>query len=281
MANHRLNLKATIALVFCLFIAPFSSASWAIDSEREQVIAEKLTERLKIGSPVKLTASNGDFFAIFTESLTDEDKGVILILHGMSAHPDWPNVVTHLRTQLPLKDWSTLSIQMPILPADESVEQYGKTFAAADQRIAESIKYLKQQQYEKIVLVGYGFGAATALRFIAKNSDHSLLGVISISSLAQSFLRPAFNLLQQIESIQIPLLDIYGSLDYETIIESAPDRRLAARKADNIWYQQIEIEGADHNYSGMSLVLIKRIQGWLKKLIDNFSVAESAEEAIE
>lgn len=276
MANDRPYRALSIVLVYCLFLMTLAPPVLAIDRVREKVIAEKLTERLKIGSPVNIPAPNGQFFAIFTESLTEMDNGVVIIAHGMAAHPDWPNVVTQLRTQLPLKDWSTLSIQMPVLASDENVERYGRTYAAAEERISAAIEYLQQQDYERIVLLGYGFGAASSIRFAANKSDHSLLGLVSVSLLAQSYLRPSFNVLQYIESIQIPMLDVYGTLDFETIVESAADRRLASRKAENIWFKQIEIEGADHNYSGLNLVLIKRIQGWLVKLIENYSIQEAA-----
>ena len=65
----------------------------------------------------------------------------------------------------------------------------------------------------------------------------------------------------------MPMLDIYGSRDYPGVLEQADDRRLAAQKSGNRQYNQIVIEGADHRFAGLESVLIKRIRGWLDKIV--------------
>ena len=64
--------------------------------------------------------------------------------------------------------------------------------------------------------------------------------------------------------IRIPVLDLYGSRDLETVLSSAKTRRKAARKAANENYQQLEIEGADHFFVGVEDALTRRVYGWLK-----------------
>ncbi len=83
---------------------------------------------------------------------------------------------------------------------------------------------------------------------------------------AQQFLSPRLKLLKQLESINIPVLDIYGSRDMLEVKREADDRRLASRKNGNKLYRQMVIEGADHYFSAVFDVLLKRIQGWLAKV---------------
>ena len=263
----------TTCLALCLLAVPLP----AYDNSRETLIADRLEERLKLGNPVWLDTGSGDFFAIRTEQMTREPQGVAVLLHGIGAHPDWPVVISQLRKSLPQQGWSTLSVQLPVLPPEYAIADYGKTLDEARQRIASALDYLREQQMQPVVIIGYSFGAATAFSYSAnlQETPSELLGVVGISAVAQPFMRPPVDLLAEIEGVKIPVLDIYGSRDFPEIVDAAADRRLAARKGENPWYQQIEIEGADHNYSGLGNVLGKRISGWLKRLIEDYRVRQS------
>ncbi len=257
---------------FCLLIIGtlvFSSAQGGktSDLEQEKLIAERLTERVKLGEPVWLKLGEQEIFSLYTEqnSLL-EARGVLIILHSMGGHPDWPDVITHLRTAFPQQGWSTLSIQLPILAAEDPIEAYGETSREVGLRLKAAVEFLKGKDYENIVVAGYSFGAATAVQYLAgEKSD--VKGLVGISMMAQPFLSPRLLLLDELAKLKTPVLDIYGSLDRDSIIEAAPDRRLSARKAENVYYKQIQIDGADHRYSGVEDVLIKRIRGWMDSLI--------------
>ncbi len=253
-----------------LVLAGTGGPAAAYDNNREQLIAGRLQERIKVGTPVWLKSGSNEFLVIQTGHMTEAPLGAVILLHGLGAHPDWPGVISQLRKSLPQRGWTTVAIQLPILPPEDNIEAYGKTLDEARRRIDATLKYLAEQAIEPVVIVGYSFGGATALHYCANmaGKNTGVLGVAGISPLAQPFLRPPLKLLQEIEKIRIPVLDLYGSRDYKEVLEQAADRRLAGRKGNNPWYQQVEIEGADHNYSGLGTVLNKRISGWLKKLIE-------------
>lgn len=265
--------------IFSIYLFAFlvSMPAPAYDNSREILIAERLEERIKLGKPMWLESGNGEFFVIRTEQMTREPQGAVVLLHGIGAHPDWPVVISQLRKSLPQQGWSTLSVQLPVLPPEHAIADYGKTLDEARRRIGTALEYLREQQIEPVVIIGYSFGAATAFSYSAslQETPSDLLGVVGISAVAQPFMRPPVDLLAEIEGVKIPVLDIYGSRDFPEIVDSAADRRLAARKGENPWYQQIEIEGADHNYSGLGNVLSKRISGWLKKLIEDYRSRQS------
>jgi len=69
--------------------------------------------------------------------------------------------------------------------------------------------------------------------------------------------------LRLIKKIKIPILDIYGSLDFKEAIDTAPDRRLASKKSGSGKYTQIEINNADHYFQNMEDDLIKNIIHWV------------------
>ena len=92
------------------------------------------------------------------------------------------------------------------------------------------------------------------------------MALVALSLQDYPFVKPTIDILGLIEKSKIPILDIYGSDDYRDVINQAPDRRLAAKKGNNIEYEQIEIEGADHYFNGMEDLLIKHILGWLDKV---------------
>ena len=79
--------------------------------------------------------------------------------------------------------------------------------------------------------------------------------------------KPPINVLRLIEKIKIPILDIYGSLDFKESIDIAPDRRLASKKSGNSQYYQVEINGADHYFNNMEDNLIDHIINWTDNLL--------------
>ena len=114
---------------------------------REQQIAEKLTLTADADEIISLKASGGRFIGLYkraksSEINTGEAHGVMILVHGMGAHPDWPDVISPLRTQLTEFGWSTLSIQMPILSPEEPISEYGRTLRLANSRIQAAVDYL-------------------------------------------------------------------------------------------------------------------------------------------
>lgn len=246
------------------------------DREREQLIAERLQQRVTVGEPVNIKSGKHEYLALYTVQSTRNPKGAVLLLHSMAAHPDWPGVINQLRQSLPEYGWSTLSIQLPILVEEWPIADYGKTLDESARRIKAAVKHLQSLEYEHIVLVGYGFGAATGMVSVSK-SNPGVLGLVGISMLAQSYLRPQISIETELETLKLPVLDIYGSQDRASIIETAADRYQAARKAENPNFKQIVIGGADHHFSDQEVILVKRILAWLNQLIANYSVSQDNE----
>ena len=87
-------------------------------------------------------ANGHKFLGIFTEADTKYETAVI-IAHGMSVHPKWPDVIYPLRVGLPENGIATLSIQMPILGKDADPATYVPLFAEVPDLIIAEINHLR------------------------------------------------------------------------------------------------------------------------------------------
>jgi alpha/beta superfamily hydrolase len=64
------------------------------------------------------------------------------------------------------------------------------------------------------------------------------------------------------QKITIPMLDIYGSADFDNVIATAPARAQAQQA--NAQYSQLKVDGADHFFSSHDEVLQQIVQQWLE-----------------
>ena len=234
---------------------------------REQQIAEKLTLTADADEIISLKASGGRFIGLYKRARSSEARGVVILVHGMGAHPDWPDVISPLRTRLTEFGWSTLSIQMPILSPEEPVAEYGKTLKLANSRIQAAVDYLHDWGIEPIILLGYSFGATQAANFLASKKPEDIKAFVSVSMLAQKFIKPELDVFKFIAGITIPIFDIYAEEDLDDVRRGIDDRRLAASKNGNTGFQQIEVQKAGHHYLGLEDVLVEQIQVWLQNLV--------------
>ena len=239
---------------------------------REQQIAEKLALTADADEIISLKAPGGRFIGLYkraksSEINTGEAHGVVILVHGMGAHPDWPDVISPLRTRLTEFGWSTLSIQMPILSPEEPISEYGKTLRLANSRIQAAVDYLHTWEIETIILLGYSFGASQAANYLASNKSEGIKAFVSVSMLAQKFIKPGLDVYKFIAGIPVPILDIYGEDDLQDVRRGIDDRRLAASKNGNTGFQQIELQKAGHHYLGLEDVLVEQIQAWLQNIV--------------
>lgn len=249
-----------------LFLLLLSTQSLAYNRTFEERISRQLAETQAKGDEVWLRSGNTEFLSLYRDYTTAQPQGAIILLHGMGGHADWPDVIRPLRMALPRLGWATLSLQMPVLSPTENIADYGKTQAEAMRRLKAAVQQLRDWRYLNIIVIGHSFGAATAVQALAGKELAEVKAFIGISMQAQAFLNPRLKLLKELESLSIPVLDIYASRDMPGVMSEVDDRRLAARKNGNQAYTQHMLDGADHYFTGFNEVLLKRIQGWLMKV---------------
>lgn len=252
-------------LSMLVFLCAFVAGAQASDTEKEQRWADQIVDALIDGSAEWLEAGGQKFLAIYTEDQTGEPKGGAIILHGIGVHPNWNEVIYPLRTELPNHGWATLSIQMPILPNEAEVKDYIPLIKEAAPRIQAAIAFLKSKNIQPVVIIAHSLGATMASATLAEQGDLGLKGFVAIG-MSGSDLDPQLDTTTQLAKLKLPILDLYGSRDLDTVLKAVQPRAAAMRKAGHEHYRQVEVEGADHFFVGLEDELVRRVYGWLEQL---------------
>lgn len=256
-------LKPTIcALIFLLFCQNTFASNFVV----EKRIAAQLAKNNVSGNVVWLNTGEQQFLSIYLEANSSKARGGIILLHGMAGHPDWSTVISPLRKNLPQSGWATLSLQMPVLANDASVENYIPLTKEVPQRITAAIEFFHSKGIYNVAIIGHGLGATMGASYLAsESSSASVVKAFVGIGLGVHNQHPEFNPSYSIAKIKIPFLDLFGSLDLESVKNSASTRQLVARKVNNLRYRQTNILGADHFFTGLEKSLVNRVNSWLKK----------------
>jgi len=238
----------------------------ASDLAKEKRWSTQVVDSLMDGDAVWLNDGKTDFLSLYMESEIPQNKAVI-IMHGTGVHPNWSQVIQPLRIGLTEKNWNTLSIQMPILVNEAKYIDYAPLYDGVTPRLNAAIDFLKKSGTKEIVLIAHSMGstmAAYSLSTLNKQQQANLKGFIAIGMTGYGK-DPRMNGATSLEKIEIPVLDLYGLDDLKGIRESANIRKIAATKAKNMKYSQIQIKG-NHFYDGQDELLITTVAKWLNSL---------------
>ena len=254
-----MNKKLSNLLI--IMILTFSASALASDLAKEKRWADQVVDALIDGDAVWLNDGSSDFLGIYTEA--EEDKGrAVIIMHGTGIHPDWQQVIKPLRVGLIESNWNTLSIQMPILPNEAEYSDYAPLYDEVAPRINAAISYLKENGSKEIVLIGHSQGAAMAAYYLS-SSKQDVNGFVAIGMGVYAD-DPRMNVVKSLETIKVPVLDLYGEDDLEGVMDTIEDRAAAAGKAGNKNFTQTEIEGANHFFDDKESELVETVADWLE-----------------
>lgn len=246
-----------------------------------------------------LRTANEKFIALYNDDFTGTLRGGVILLHGMGGHPDWPDVISPLRQSLPRNGWSTLSIQLPAFEKGGQLSDYANTINSVTARIKAAVEHFRSIGNSNIVLLGHGLGSTMGAAFLANTPNNGVSAFVGISMPNYRDGEEWMDMTKSIEKLNLPMLDVYGSNDLDSVIDNSEKRALAARrgglKASKnrqftgfnrsatakgafskvggfIAYRKFKITGANHSFSGQERVLSKRIVGWLRHHASGVSV---------
>jgi triacylglycerol esterase/lipase EstA (alpha/beta hydrolase family) len=255
IARHALMLLAALAL-------PGTDATAQPVAELEQAIAERLVERQAPGELVWLDAGGNRFLGLFLGAPGAAAKRVVLLLHGLGAHPDWPEVIQPLRTRLPELGWSTFAIQLPRLSSEASHADELELPRRALLRIQAASRFLTERGIEQMAVIGYGFGAAVGAQY-AGNAVMEIVAFAAVSLRVPAHLTPVVHYPESLEAVRVPVLDVQAAQDDATVLQQAPERELWGRKNKTRRFDRIIIPDARAGYYGREDGLARAIAGWL------------------
>lgn len=243
-------------------LLPAAQAAPDSISEFEQAVAERLVERQVPGEMIWLDAEGRQFLGLYLAPPSGELRLAVILLHGLGGHPDWPDVIQPLRTRLPSLGWATLSIQLPRLSPQASHTDETELPRRVWPRIQAATAYLAARGAHRVVLVGYGFGAALGARHLGVFGK-GLAGFVVVSPQAPAYLAPGVAFPESLEAVKVPVLDVYAAEDAATVLQQAPERELWGRKNKARPFDRIIIADAGADYHGKEEDLARRIAAWL------------------
>lgn len=234
----------------------------ASDLDKEKRWADQIVDSILDGDAVWLDTDGHKFLSIFTAADNDSKDNALIVMHGVGIHPNWDQVIRPIRVEMTSRGWNTLSIQMPILANEAESKDYAKLFPEVDPRIEAALQYLKSYGSRKIVLVAHSLGSAMSAYYLARNSDDAIKGFVAIGMNGAA----VFPELVKLESVGVPVLDLFGSDDLPLVLENRLNKAKAAQSGGNLNFQQQEIEGANHFFDDKNDELVEAVDDWLKTL---------------
>jgi len=235
------------------------------DAAKERRWAGQIVDALIDGEAVWLEAGGRRFLAIYTPP-SGRPRGGVVLLHGMGAHPDWPEVIHPLRVGLPERGWATLSVQLPVLPNGAASEDYAPLFEAALPRIEAAIAWLRGKGHTPLALAGHSLGAAMGAYFLAQRPRAGVRTFIAIGLPSRPG-DPRTDAIGNLRRAPVPVLDLFGSLDLRGVLRDARARLAALAAAGAAGSRQVRVEGADHFFDGFEDELLAQVDGWLRRTL--------------
>jgi pimeloyl-ACP methyl ester carboxylesterase len=235
-------MRSLVALVLlCL-----SGLACAQDYEREQRWADQILPALMVGEAVWLQQKEGHkFLALYTEA--QKPRGAVILAHGRGWSPDF-ELYGVLRGKLADAGYTTLSIQLPVLGGGAKIGDYLYTFPDAQERFQIAADFLKGKGYKNIAIVSHSLGATMANYYLINTNDKTVKAWVFIGII---------NGLEEMFRIKIPVLDVFGSKDWEITQVGAYERKKQIMKIQGS--DQIVVPDAPHFFEGKEGELTKII----------------------
>lgn len=219
------------------------------DYAKESRWATQIEDSLMDGEVVWIKNDNREFLSILTESESESNK-VAIVMHGLGVHPDWNGVIQPLRVALTENGYHTLSIQLPVLANGIPGSEYKPLWKDSDKRIQAAIAYVGELGLSVDSLVAHSHGTRMAKHYFQNNPNHPFKRFVAIGMGDSSGL----------SNINIPVLDLYGSEDLDSVLGTVNLRKQAAQH--NAAYEQVQING-DHFFNDQNQILNTTVVNWL------------------
>ncbi len=99
--------------------------------------------------------------------------------------------------------------------------------------------------------------------YLARNNQQVIKGFVAIGMTGTA----VFSDLARLESVKVPVLDLFGSDDLPIVLENRLKKAMTALSGGNLRFQQQEIEGANHFFDDKNDELVDAVDDWLKTLL--------------
>ena len=184
------------------------------DIAREKRWADQIVPGLVVGDAVYLQSESGARFLALYSPVANA-RGAVLLTHGPGLHPDH-GITGELRVHLADRGYATLSLQMPLLPAeDEAGDAYRALMPDAARRIAAGVRFLQDKGASRIAIVSHAMGSGMAYEYLRKERAAPVFAWVALSF---------YGTFEDMAEARFPIFDLYGVSDYWGIRGPASER---------------------------------------------------------
>ncbi len=186
----------------------------------------------------------------------DHAKTAVILCHGKGKNPRWKVVEPLRKAIFNQLDFTTLSIQMPVLATDQW-QDYAETFPNAVYRIDQAVEYLQRQGIEHIYVMGHSMGSRM-VSYYASQQNHKVIQGFIVSGCRNNG-PPPLNCKANLKTVGLPVLDIWGQADAKDRLASEQRKNLVSDH-----YQQIGLDQAKHSFEGLESKMTQAVVNWLQ-----------------
>lgn len=235
--------------VACAAFGAGASAQ-APDDAREDRWAQQVAPQVVVGDVMWLaTPQRAKILALYTEA--PAAKGGVIIVHGLGVHPDW-GLNGALRTALADRGFTTLSVQMPVLGAEATREQYRALYGIAGDRITAALGVLHGHGLAKVAIVSHSLGAGMVDAWLAAQDATSVTAWVPIGMLVDFARAP-----------REPVLDIVAVDDFPEVLTGVKLR--APRLPRDRCSRVVSVPGTNHYFESATDALVAAIVPFLDR----------------
>jgi len=233
-----------------------SSVAAAQDYDREKRWSDQILPALMVGEAMWLEQKEGHkFLTLYTEA--KNARGAVILAHGRGWSPDY-ELYGMLRTKIAEAGYTSLAIQLPVLGGGAKIGDYIPTYPDAAERFQLAADFLKAKGYKNIAIVSHSLGATMANQYLINTNDTTVKAWVFIGII---------NGLEEMFRIKIPVLDVFGSKDWEITQVGAYERKKQIMKIKGS--DQIVVPEALHFFEGRADDLTKIIVTFLDQVFHN------------
>jgi pimeloyl-ACP methyl ester carboxylesterase len=224
----------------------------AQDYDKEKRWADDITKTLMVGDAVWLEQRGGHrFLSLFIQG--SKSKPALIIAHGRGWSPDFELYGT-LRTRLAELGYTTLSIQLPVLPSTAILGLYVPLYPDARERFQLAVDFLKRRGHREIAIVSHSLGATMANQYLIRTDETAVKAWVFIGILQG---------LEEMYRIKIPVLDVFGERDWDVTRWGADERKAQIDKVPGSG--QVVVPKATHFFERQEEELIRVVTGFLER----------------
>ena len=238
---------------------------------------EKPTETI-----VWVEGGDKPFPALFSRQ--EGNKNAVLLLHDITSFANDPDLMRPFHQELPIHGWDTLVPRLPKPPRVARPGYFQELLTIQSQRTTAAIRFLQKSEYQRIIVIGHGFGSFSSIMALSTSTASSLpiKAIISLNTDWYNYPQGRRVLLRAIPRLTVPVLDIYSENSHSNTVHNASNRNFVLQKLaakDDNTTRQVLIPYRSHHLKDTAPLLLRAINRWLSHVFaDKEPAAEESDE---